>query len=100
RRAIPARRAPSPAGAWRIRRASSKRFCWPRRWPGQRAVPDEGSAIMTLTDMATGGKTAREEAQKIIADNRKAHHDYHLIETFEATPPPPPPPLPSPPPPD
>ena len=29
-------------------------------------------------------KTAREEAQKIIADNRKAHHDYHLIETFEA----------------
>ena len=30
------------------------------------------------------GKTAREEAQKIIADNRKAAHDYHLIETFEA----------------
>ena len=29
-------------------------------------------------------KTAREEAQKILADNRKAHHDYHLIETFEA----------------
>lgn len=34
--------------------------------------------------MATGEKTAREAAQKIIADNRKAHHDYHLIETFEA----------------
>jgi SsrA-binding protein len=29
-------------------------------------------------------KTEREEAQKIIADNRKAHHDYHLLETFEA----------------
>src|SRR5882762_1660590 len=29
-------------------------------------------------------KTAREEAQKIIADNRKAYHDYHLLETFEA----------------
>jgi SsrA-binding protein len=29
-------------------------------------------------------KTQREEAQKIIADNRKAHHDYHLIDTFEA----------------
>ena len=29
-------------------------------------------------------KTAREEAQKIIADNRKAHHDYHLLDTFEA----------------
>jgi SsrA-binding protein len=29
-------------------------------------------------------KTAREEAQKIIADNRKASHDYLFIETFEA----------------
>ena len=29
-------------------------------------------------------KTAREEAQKLIADNRKAHHDFHLIESFEA----------------
>ncbi len=29
-------------------------------------------------------KTEREEAQKILADNRKAHHDYHLLETFEA----------------
>ena len=29
-------------------------------------------------------KTAREEAQKYIAENRKAFHDYHIIETFEA----------------
>ena len=29
-------------------------------------------------------KTERELAQKIIADNRKAAHDYHLLETFEA----------------
>ena len=29
-------------------------------------------------------KTAREEAQKNIAENRKAFHDYHIIETFEA----------------
>jgi len=29
-------------------------------------------------------KTERELAQKIIADNRKAHHDYHLLESFEA----------------
>jgi SsrA-binding protein len=29
-------------------------------------------------------KTEREDAQKIIADNRKAHHDYHLLDTFEA----------------
>ena len=28
--------------------------------------------------------TDREKAQKIVADNRKAAHDYHLLETFEA----------------
>jgi SsrA-binding protein len=29
-------------------------------------------------------KAERKKAEKIIADNRKAHHDYHLLETFEA----------------
>src|SRR5262245_4749011 len=29
-------------------------------------------------------KTEREKAQTSIAENRKAHHDYHLLETFEA----------------
>src|SRR6476619_2256311 len=29
-------------------------------------------------------KTDRELAQANIAENRKAHHDYHLLETFEA----------------
>ena len=29
-------------------------------------------------------KTEREKAQQHIAENRKAFHDYHLIETFEA----------------
>ena len=29
-------------------------------------------------------KTEREKAQANIAENRKAYHDYHLIETFEA----------------
>jgi SsrA-binding protein len=29
-------------------------------------------------------KTAREEAQRLIAENRKARHDYHIIETWEA----------------
>jgi SsrA-binding protein len=29
-------------------------------------------------------KTERELAQANIAENRKAHHDYHLLETFEA----------------
>ena len=29
-------------------------------------------------------KTAREKAQTAIAENRKAFHDFHLLETFEA----------------
>jgi SsrA-binding protein len=29
-------------------------------------------------------KSEREKAQKIIADNRKATHDYHIVETVEA----------------
>ena len=29
-------------------------------------------------------KSAREEAQKSVAENRKAFHDYHIVETFEA----------------
>jgi SsrA-binding protein len=28
--------------------------------------------------------TDRKSAERIIADNRKARHDYHLLETFEA----------------
>ncbi len=29
-------------------------------------------------------KSDREKAQRIVADNRKAHHDYHILETYEA----------------
>ena len=29
-------------------------------------------------------KSERELAQANIAENRKAHHDFHLLETFEA----------------
>jgi len=29
-------------------------------------------------------KTEREQAQKTIADNRKAFHDYHVLDTWEA----------------
>ena len=28
--------------------------------------------------------TEREKAQKLVAENRKALHDYHILETFEA----------------
>src|SRR5690349_16960177 len=34
--------------------------------------------------MSMADKTAREQAQTSIAENRKAFHDYHLVETFEA----------------
>ena len=33
--------------------------------------------------MATD-KTDREKAQRLIADNRKAYHDYHVLDTWEA----------------
>jgi SsrA-binding protein len=29
-------------------------------------------------------KDAREQARKVIAENRKARHDYHVLDTFEA----------------
>ena len=29
-------------------------------------------------------KDDREKAQRLIADNRKARHDYHILETYEA----------------
>ncbi|MEO8522773.1 MAG: SsrA-binding protein SmpB, partial [Acidobacteriota bacterium] len=29
-------------------------------------------------------KSEREQAQKSIAENRKAFHDYHILETYEA----------------
>src|SRR6188474_2142615 len=35
-----------------------------------------------VTTMAE--KTEREKAQANIAENRKAFHDYHLLESFEA----------------
>jgi SsrA-binding protein len=29
-------------------------------------------------------KTEREKAQRVIAENRKARHDYHILDTWEA----------------
>jgi SsrA-binding protein len=29
-------------------------------------------------------KTEREKAQRVVADNRKAYHDYHVLESLEA----------------
>jgi SsrA-binding protein len=32
----------------------------------------------------TAEKTEREKAQRVVADNRKAFHDYHVLDTWEA----------------
>ena len=32
----------------------------------------------------TGPKSEREQAQRVITDNRKAYHDYHVLDTWEA----------------
>src|ERR687896_2567399 len=32
----------------------------------------------------TADKTDREKAQRLIAENRKARHDYHILDTWEA----------------
>ncbi len=36
------------------------------------------------TRLMPSERTERQKAEKNIAENRKAHHDYHLLETFEA----------------
>src|SRR5437870_11419096 len=43
----------------------------------QRLKPTRRESVVTP-------KTERELAQANIAENRKAFHDYHLLETFEA----------------
>ena len=35
-------------------------------------------------DAGVAGKTEREQARALIADNRKARHDYHVLDTWEA----------------
>ena len=32
----------------------------------------------------SSAKTEREKAQRTIAENRKARHDYHILDTWEA----------------
>ena len=52
------------------------------RWPVPNA--DATDSATERKPAITMAKTAREEAQKNIAENRKAFHDYHILETFEA----------------
>src|SRR6266550_1837655 len=44
--------------------------------------PAMGERVLCRTKMVE--KTDREKAQANIAENRKAFHDFHLLETFEA----------------
>jgi SsrA-binding protein len=37
-----------------------------------------------LRHHAAGALMAKDESETLIADNRKAFHDYHILETFEA----------------
>src|SRR5688572_31109491 len=39
---------------------------------------------LSLHDALPILKSEREQARKNIAENRKAFHDYHIVETFEA----------------
>ena len=58
--------------------------------PGLRAGASRTEAAVhrrrepTVGNMHPMTKTEREQAQKSIAENRKAFHDYHILETFEA----------------
>ena len=80
--------------AWRAAGVATSRLAAGRepleRYPGRlRSVykapdaavrPDDSSVLGTVTTV----KSEREQAQKSIAENRKAFHDYHILETFEA----------------
>jgi len=48
-------------------------------------VHDTGDVVRFAADQTVpADKTEREKAQRTIADNRKALHDYHVLETWEA----------------
>ena len=49
-----------------------------------RAVSDRSPERLRADRTPMAEKTEREKAQANIAENRKAFHDYHLLETFEA----------------
>src|SRR5262245_57665122 len=44
----------------------------------------DGRSVRLLAGPDRMDKTEREKAQTSIAENRKAFHDYHMLETFEA----------------
>jgi SsrA-binding protein len=40
--------------------------------------------VSPLGGAMSADKTDREKAQRLVADNRKAFHDYHVLDTWEA----------------
>src|SRR5262245_56964373 len=81
RRSITARRSTSRGRGSPIRRVWWRRCCWRQDWR-LRGPPKRRTLQPDQHPMAD--KTDREKAQQNIAENRKAHHDFHLLETFEA----------------
>ena len=56
-----------------------------RAGPPCRARPSGACAGATLRyDATVPEKTEREQARRVIAENRKARHDYHVLETWES----------------
>src|SRR5919108_6014447 len=50
-----------------------------------RSSPERGwEHVVRFGELMAPEKTEREKAQRIIADNRKAYHDYHVLDTWEA----------------
>src|SRR5258708_27433717 len=76
------RRSTSRARATPIPRAWSPRSSSPRGW----RRPDRSARPPNRRHHAESPleKTEREKAQTSIAENRKAFHDFHLLERFEA----------------
>src|SRR4030095_15212654 len=96
RRSITGRHSTSRASALPIRKAWWRRFCWLRSLPAvpSRLKPKLATArrhsclnqndTLRAPPPSMKEKPERELAQTNIAENRKAFHDFHLLESFEA----------------
>jgi SsrA-binding protein len=50
----------------------------------QHAVAFRATRVVRFARTVATDKTEREKAQRTIADNRKAFHDYHVLDSWEA----------------
>jgi SsrA-binding protein len=69
--------------AWRGKRENEKTISAETAETAEKpGSANSAAAALIVVDVMD--KTEREKAQTSIAENRKAFHDYHLLETFEA----------------